>query len=292
MKVLSFGEILWDIIEGKNYLGGAPFNFSAHAAQCGAETYILSRLGKDELGRKANEMAASYKVNTSLIQWDDLYPTGTVDVILSNGQPDYTIHTSVAYDFINYPEASHKLEDKEFDVFYFGSLAQRNSISRATLKNLLEKNSFDYVFYDVNLRKDGYNKEIILDSLTICNILKLNHSEVPVVSLLLFSADLSMEEFCEKMMSKYELELIIVTAAEKGCYIYEMDKLVLIPGKVVDVADAVGAGDSFSAAFMYAYFHHGDATAAARVANQVGGFVASHHGAIPPYSEEIKSLLR
>lgn len=291
MKVLSFGEILWDIIEGKNYLGGAPFNFSAHMAQCGAKAYIISRLGKDELGKEAAEIASTYEVNTSLIQWDEKHPTGTVEVVLNEGQPDYTIHASVAYDFIDYAEVSSKLQGQEFDVFYFGSLAQRNHTSKNTLKSLLGKNTFDYVFYDVNLRKDSFNKEIIHDSLKLCNILKLNHSEVPVIAQLLYKADLSMEDFCTKMSIDYELELIIITAAEKGCYIFEADKLQLIPGKAVAVADAVGAGDSFSAAFMYNYFHKGDALTAAKVANQVGGFVASHHGAIPSYSEEIKSLL-
>lgn len=291
MKVLSFGEILWDIIEGRKYLGGAPFNFAAHMAQCGGKAYIISRLGKDELGKKAAEMAASYEVNTSLIQWDEKHPTGTVEVILNQGQPDYTIHTSVAYDFIDYADVNSKLQDQEFEVFYFGSLAQRSAISKQTLKNLLAKHNFDYVFYDVNLRKDSFSKEIIHDSLKLCNILKLNHSEVPEISQLLYKADLSMEEFCQKMYIDYELELIIITAAEKGCYIFEADKLQLVPGKAVEVADAVGAGDSFSAAFMYIYFHKGDAIAAAKVANQVGGFVASHHGAIPSYSEEIKSLL-
>lgn len=291
MKVLSFGEILWDIIEGKKYLGGAPFNFAAHMASCGAKAYIISRLGKDELGKKAAEMAASYEVNTSLIQWDEKHPTGTVEVILNEGQPDYTIHTSVAYDFIDYAEVNSKLQDQEFEVFYFGSLAQRSAISKQTLKSLLAKHNFDYVFYDVNLRKDSFSKDIIHDSLKLCNILKLNHSEVPEISQLLYKADLSMDEFCKKMYIDYELELIIITAAEKGCYIFEADQLQLVPGRAVEVADAVGAGDSFSAAFMYIYFHKGNAMAAAKVANQVGGFVASHHGAIPSYSEEIKSLL-
>jgi len=291
MKVLSFGEILWDIIEGKKFLGGAPFNFAAHMAQCGAKAYIISRLGKDDLGKKAAEMAASYEVNTSLIQWDEKYPTGTVEVTLNQGQPDYTIHTSVAYDFIDYTELNNKMRDQEFDVFYFGSLAQRSAISKQTLKSLLVKNTFDYVFYDVNLRKDSFSKEIIHNSLQLCNILKLNHSEVPEISHLLYQADLSMEAFCQKMYIDYELELIIITAAEKGCYIFEADKLQLVPGRAVEVADAVGAGDSFSAAFMYVYFHKGDALAAAKIANQVGGFVASHHGAIPSYAEEIKSLL-
>lgn len=291
MKVLSFGEVLWDIIEGKNYLGGAPFNFAAHMAQCGAKAYIISRLGKDELGRKAAAMAASYEVNTSLIQWDEKYPTGTVEVVLQEGQPDYTIHTSVAYDFIDYGDVNSKLEEQEFDVFYFGSLAQRSPTTKQTIKNLLAKHNFDYVFYDVNLRKDSYNKDIIDDSLKLCNILKLNHSEVPVVSQLLYKTELSLEAFCKKMYNDYELELIIITAAEKGCYIFEADKLQLISGRAVSVADAVGAGDSFSAAFMYIYFHKGDSIAAAKVANQVGGFVASHHGAIPTYSEEIRGLL-
>lgn len=292
MKVLSFGEILWDIIAGRKHLGGAPFNFAAHMAQCGAKTSIISRLGKDDLGKEAAAEALSHDVNTSFIQWDEKHPTGTVDVILDNGQPDYTIHAPVAYDFIDYKELAPKLDDQEFDVFYFGSLAQRNLISRNALKNILSKHTFDYIFYDVNLRKDGYTTEIVQDSLNLCNVLKLNHTEVPVISQLIYKDDLPIEEFCSRMTSDYELELIIITAAEKGCYIFEADKLHLVPGKAVEVADAVGAGDSFSAAFMYSYFQSGKALASAGIANQVGGFVASQHGAIPAYSEEIKNLLK
>jgi fructokinase len=291
MKVLSFGEILWDVIEGNHHLGGAPFNFAAHAAQCGNQSYIISRLGKDKLGKEAHELCKGYGVNDSFIQWDEKHPTGVVDVTLEAGQPDYYIHENVAWDFIEY-DSSLSTIGQIFDVFYFGSLAQRHYVSADTLYKILTQNKFKHIFYDVNLRKKGYSDEILKRSLGHCTILKLNNAEVPVLSQLLMGTSLDDESFCKRLLELHKnITAVIITAAEKGCYIFENDNLTLVPGVEVKVADAVGAGDSFSAAFMHGYVASGDALKAAKVANQIGAFVASKHGAIPEYSEEIKNIL-
>lgn len=292
MRVLSFGEILWDIIEGNYYIGGAPFNLAAHISRCGAETYMISRLGKDEWGEKAFSKVEALGIKTNFIQWDEEKPTGTVDVFLNNGQPSYTINPEVAYDYIDFESLREaKLEELKFDMFAFGSLAQRNQTSRQSLSQLLKKFSFSYVFYDVNLRKDGYSKEIINESISYSNILKLNDDEVPIISDFVFGEELGFEAFCERLVAELKQQIIIITAGGEGCYIYHDGQLQKVGGKKVKVVDTVGAGDSFSAAFLATFFKSGDPIHAAHVANQLGAFVASSHGPIPTYSDELKAVL-
>ncbi|HEY0742926.1 MAG TPA: PfkB family carbohydrate kinase [Chryseosolibacter sp.] len=293
MKVLAFGEILWDVIEGNEHLGGAPFNFAAHSAQCGNESYIVSRLGVDPLGIRAYNQCKSHGVGQAFIQWDEKYPTGTVNVTLTNGQPDYVIHEDVAYDFINGAPIVPGIKNLQPDVFYFGSLAQRKEVSATALDLLIANLDCKYIFYDVNLRKSGYSELIIRNSLKVCNVFKLNNEELPVISKILTGKAMVMEEFMRTLSHMFpKMRLIIVTAAEKGCYLFEVGKgLVSVPGVPVKVADAVGAGDAFSAAFMHMLGNYGDPLVAARVANRVGAFVASQHGPIPEYPAGIKDML-
>lgn len=293
MNVLSFGEILWDVIEGVPHLGGAPFNFAAHAVQCGDKSFIISRLGKDSYGEKAAEMCKQYGVQDSFIQWDNIHPTGVVDVVLNTGQPDYFIHEHVAYDFIQYEKALDTIGDYGFDVFYFGSLAQRNAVSAETLAKILSRNKFRHVFYDVNLRKSGYTAEIVKRSLGYCTSLKLNTDEVPVLARLLADENLDKESFCQYICEQYKnVNSIIITAADKGCYVFVDNKLVHVPGITVTVEDAVGAGDAFSAAFMHGFVTSNDAVKAAKIANHIGAFVASKRGPLPKYTAEIEQLLK
>lgn len=289
MKVLSFGEILWDVIDGEQHLGGAPFNFAAHSAQCGNEVYIISRLGDDYLGMKAFNRCHDFNVRNDLVQWDGQFPTGIVDVTLTKGQPDYVIRTNAAYDFIS-PTPSSQLIG--FDLFYFGSLVQRNPVSRASLYSILKESSFNTIFYDVNLRKECFTEEIIKNSLSVCTVVKLNTDEVPVVSEMLVGEKLSVADFGKCIKQIYPaIKVVIITAGDKGCYFYSENKLTRVSGVPVRVADAVGAGDAFSAAFMHMFMRNGDPEAAASIANRVGAFVASCKGAIPEYDAEIKKIL-
>jgi fructokinase len=291
MKVLAFGEILWDVIEGNEHLGGAPFNFAAHSAQCGNKAAIISRLGNDQRGNKAFNQSKTYGVDVSLIQWDALYPTGIVDVTLDNGQPDYVIRPNAAWDYISADNVLEHLEKNQYDIFYFGSLAQRNFVSEQALHTILSRNRFKHIFYDVNLRKAGYTEQIIRNSLAACTILKLNIDEVGVISRILAGNQLTHEEFCKRVRELYPaITIIIITAAESGCFVYE-STLKYIPGVAVTVRDAVGSGDAFSATFMHRYAVTGNAVSAAKISNQVGAFVASQAGPIPEYSPEIVSLL-
>jgi fructokinase len=292
MTVLAFGEILWDLIEGDEHLGGAPFNFAAHMARCGNSAFILSRIGNDSYGIQAFNRSKVYGVDGSLIQWDEIYPTGIVDVKLNNGQPEYVIRENAAYDYISTDNTLVERSENYFDIFYFGSLVQRNVTSKQTLYKILSNHHFKHIFYDVNLRKSGYSEQIIRNSLSVCTIFKLNNEEVRVISRILSGIDLANEEFCQYVTREYpKIKVIVITAGEDGCFIYE-SRLKHVPGTPVKVCDAVGSGDAFSAAFMHIYAASGHAVKAARIANQVGAFVATQAGAIPGYSFEIRSLLK
>jgi fructokinase len=292
MKVLAFGEILWDIIEGVEHLGGAPFNFAVHSARCGNESYIISRLGGDFLGMRAFNQCNAHGVHVDFIQWDDNYPTGTVEVTLENGQPNYVIHDNVAYDFIEMDGALQSLKNIAFDFFYFGSLAQRNELSAATLHAILSQHKFLNVFYDVNLRKSGDSESIIRNSLQACTIFKLNADELSIISELFVGEGLPKDKFCDMITKLFpNIKIIIITAAEKGCFVFEKGNFVCVKGVPISVSDAVGAGDAFSAAFIHKFVRTGNAIYAAEIANHVGAYVASQRGALPEYSAEIAKLI-
>jgi fructokinase len=289
MKSIAFGEILYDVIEDNPYLGGAPLNFAIHLAKAGGESHIISKVGNDDLGRNALEEIKKQGVGTRYIGTDESLKTGTVEVVLDEGQPDYLIHEDVAFDNITVDQVPENFD--ETHIFYFGTLVQRSEQSRETLYKILDFTLFEFVFYDVNLRKDCYSKETIHRSFGYANIIKLNRNEVSTIGTLLFGEELNLEGFLEKCKSTYSPKIIIVTDGANGCYIFEEGKINHVPGTNITVKDTIGAGDSFSAAFMYKYFRTRDALISAATANKVGAFVASQQGAIPEYSPTIQQQL-
>lgn len=291
MRILSFGEILFDIIEGEYYLGGAPLNFAAHLAQMGETSYIFSKLGKDGLGQKALDKIAQIGVKSDFVQLDEQYPTGTVPVEFRNGQPDYTILTDVAYDFINFQESEASLSSLEFDVIYYGTLAQRNPMSQKALQLLISSKKFKHIFYDINLRKNCYTPSIIQQSLQRCTILKLNDDEIATVGNLLYGKEFTMEEFARLISKDFQIGVIVITAGARGCYVYAKGELHFLKSYPTQVIDTVGAGDAFSAAFVRDYIRHNDPVQAADLGNKLGAYVAGSRGPTPAYSSEIKAEL-
>ncbi|MEQ9303012.1 MAG: carbohydrate kinase [Marinoscillum sp.] len=289
VKVLAFGEILWDIIEGEAHLGGAPLNFASHIRQCGLSAGILSCLGNDDWGNKAMQAVEESGLDTRLILRRNKN-TGIVDVKIINGQPQYDIIKPVAYDYIDVGNLSHEVIS-EFDVFYFGTLAQRAMSTRESLYKILDQHKFKEVFYDVNLRKDSYTGEVIERSLQHCTILKINDEEVPEVSSLLWE-EMDIEAFCKHVQTVFpKIKVVLVTAGSAGSYVSSSKGINHSPAVKITVADTVGAGDACSAAFLSTYIKTGDALKAAAMGNMVGGFVASNPGAIPKYSDEIQKAL-
>jgi fructokinase len=290
MNVLCFGEILFDIIEGKAYPGGAPLNFAAHTARLGAHAYMMSRIGKDTLGEKALNHMQKWGIDTRFVQIDSTHQTGRVDVTLNNGQPSYTIHENVAFDYIDWEDSISS--NTPFTFLYMGTLAQRNSESHSTLRKLIEKVEFQHVFYDINLRQKYFNREVIHESLLHTTIFKINDEEVEVITELLFGRQMTVEEFCVAVAEKYTIRTIVITLGADGCYLYSKKKLTKVPGIKVVVKDTVGAGDAFSAAFMFYYIATKDPMIAIQKANLLGSYVASCRGAVPEYSSDLIKTLK
>src|SRR5690606_34251764 len=256
------------------------------------EAYIISRVGKDRLGDQALTLCRTFRVNNTFVQVDSRRPTGTVDVILAKGQPDYTIHENVAYDYIAADDIPD-LQSYGFDVVYFGSLAQRSLKSSLALDSVLERDNFPYVFYDVNIRKRIDAIGILRRSLPRCTIVKMNTDEVRVVGALLGKESDSHEGICRVVVDRYpNIDVVIITAADEGCYVFHDGQLYHVPGIPVDVEDAIGAGDAFSAAFMNEFVRTRDPQAAAGLANRIGAFVASQRGPIPTYTDEVLKAIR
>ncbi len=296
MKLLAFGEILWDIVGETKHLGGAPFNLAAHAARCGCEATILSRLGQDMLGEEALAAVIHSAVHDVLIQRDTDHPTGTVEVTVSeDGQPSYQIHESVAYDYI---ELSQSVLDsilaQSFDVFCFGTLAQRAPVSQKSLARVLKgiRGTSAQVFCDVNLRQHYYQQDLLEVSLAVSDIVKLNEDEAAVLGGLLYKdSDLARPVLCKQLSRDLDIDIVLVTLGAEGVGVYSDGQYHTVAGCPVQVADTIGAGDAFSAVFLYSLFYGHDPVQAASLANQVGAYVASKRGALPPYNEAIKTCL-
>ena len=292
--LLSFGEFLWDCIQDQVHIGGAPFNLAAHAVRCGLEAHLISRVGTDELGRRALAEAHRLDVGTECVPVDAQQPTGTVTVQLSSvGQPTYTIHAPVAWDFIAANEAMlATLRGWRVDAICFGTLAQRNIVARSSLWHVLKAFPAIPTFFDVNLRQQFFSREIIEPSLRRTAVLKLNDDEVAVLANLLFRAPLNATDFACEVMRQFPVQIILVTRGERGCLVFERaGQATEVPGRLVKVADAVGAGDAFSAAFLAFWLRGFMPVKAAQMANELGAFVASQRGAVPDYTADIRLRL-
>lgn len=292
--VLAFGELLWDVFPDGAHIGGAPFNLAAHAVRCGLATQVLSRVGADDLGRRALAEACRLGVGTDAISVDPQHPTGTVSVSLdAAGQPTYTIHAPVAWDFIAAdPAMLAALRRQRVDAICFGTLAQRSAASRASLRHVLAAFPVAPVFFDVNLRQHFFSRELVEEGLARTTILKLNDSEVTVLAPLLCGAPLDEEAFAREVQRRYAVQLVLVTRGARGCLLVERAGAATeIPGCPVTVADAVGAGDAFSAAFLALWLRGKAPVDAANAANELGAFVASRRGAVPDYTDALRQRL-
>ena len=293
IKGLCFGEILFDVIDQNEHLGGAPLNLAAHLAQCGAQVDMISAIGKDSKGQTAIAAIQSVGVGTKYVIQDSIHPTGIVNVTLKNGQPFYMICEDVAYDYISLTEKEiQKICDTQYDIFCFGTLAQRNKNSRQTLYTLLDRMDGIDVFFDVNLRQHFYSRQILEDSLKYTTILKLNDDEALFLSKYLFDSDFCNRDFAAAVCDRYNIQTVLVTLGEKGSGVFYNGHYEECFGEKVEVADTVGAGDAFSAAFIYERYSGKDPLEATRVANRIGAYVASCNGAIPKYTEKVRSILK
>lgn len=289
--VIGLGELLWDVFPDQRRPGGAPANVAFQASQLGNDGRVASRIGDDPLGHELITFLEDKGLNTSLIQRDVVHPTGQVTVDMSDGgHPDYTIHENVAWDYLE-PADELLSAASQAAAICFGTLAQRCEVSRETIHSVLAAAPDDCrIVYDVNLRQKWYEGEWIRRSLEAASIVKLNREEAGVLSPLIEIEGADNEQFARSLADKFALSLVCITRAEDGCLLVTHDDTVDVPGNPVDVADAVGAGDAFTAGLITACLNNWPLESTARFANAVGGLVASHSGAMPPLKDELAQL--
>lgn len=270
LDVISFGEILWDVIEGVPHIGGAPFNFAAHVAKCGLKSALVSSVGDDSLGRRAMSEVARFGVDDRFVSFHPTLPTGTVNVYLKDGSPAYDIVKPVAWDEITIERVANQPVPR---AFYFGSLVRRSPVSSKTLDLLLRMFTGSIVFYDVNLRQDFWHKEKIEKDIGCSDVLKVNDEEMSRLG------------FIPKRLfeSNPRLKVVIETCGKDGCLVWSREGCKLTSPAIPDgpIVDTVGAGDSFSAAFLSAILSGKTLAEAAIDGNVRAGKVASRAGAIP-----------
>ncbi len=298
MKALLFGEILWDIIDSKPYIGGAPFNLAAHLTNMGFKSTLISSVGKDALGRKGLKEAKKRGINPSFIRVHPNLPTGIVEVNLDEkGHPAYLIKENVAWDnIILDQDLADSLAKNKWEIFCFGTLAQRTKENRKILSQIISQIKPNHIFYDVNLRQNYYEKDWIEKSLLQSTITKLNNQEALVLSKLLFNQKLKQKDFVETLAQEYNLSIICITYGKNGSVIYHDRLLEKAPGINGPVTDTVGGGDSYSAGFLFSYLYGNSVYKAAEFAEIVGNFVVSQSGAVPKYpkwlEKEIKNMIK
>ena len=280
--MVGLGEILWDLLPSGKQLGGAPANFAYMANVLGDEGIVASRTGEDDLGYEAREMMKTLDLNPSFIQSDDEHSTGVVKVLIDGaGQPEFTIASDVSWDHLEWTTAWEGLATRA-DAICFGTLAQRSQVSRATVHRFLQasrKNTLK--IYDVNLREPFYSKEIIVDSLRLSNMAKLNADELAKVCDLLNIPGQSEQERSKRLLINFDLELVCITRGATGSLLVSPDQTVEHNGFRVKVADAVGAGDAFTACLAHHYIRRTSLHTISELANGFASWVATQTGATP-----------
>lgn len=278
--VVGIGELLWDVLPTGKRAGGAPINFVYHATQMGAEGYAISAVGNDLSGTEIIQELDKSGINYSLGSVE--YPTGSVMVELKDGIPTYTIIEGVAWDHIPLTQEAIDLV-KKADAICFGTLSLRAPESKTTVLSLLNYLPEDALrFFDINIRQHYYSKELIKTLLHKANVFKINDEEL---LLLRDMCDLegTDEEACRKMLRKYNLKYVILTAGSAFSTVYAADDQSTIQTPKVKVADTVGAGDSFSGAFVYSLLTGKSLREAHQIAVETAAFVCTQEGAWPPY---------
>ena len=291
--VVGLGEVLWDVLPEGKKLGGAPANFAYHAGQfLGMDnTIAVSALGDDRLADETIEALKEHDLNDLLPRVP--YPTGTVQVQLDEqGIPTYDIKENVAWDNIPFDEDVAAIA-RHCRAVCFGSLAQRNAVSRTTIQKFLDATPADCLkIFDINLRQQFYTQEIIEESFRRCNILKINDEELVVISRMFGYEGLDMRNTCMKIVNDYRLQTLVLTCGTNGSYVFTPTLTSFQDTPKVEVADTVGAGDSFTGSFCAAILNGKSIEEAHRIAVKVSAYVCTQNGAMPTYSQELVSMVK
>lgn len=288
MKLLSFGEVLWDVFPDSKSLGGAPMNFAAHFAKHGHEAFLLSAVGDDALGAETRKGVKQLGISDARLQTVGDKPTGTCVVTLDqNGVPSYDLKKDVAWDAIGCDSVG------DADVLYFGTLALRSEKNRETLSTLLSQNTFREVFVDVNIRPPFFNADTVRFALSHATILKISDEELPTLTAV---AELPNEKplaTAKAIVERFRnIHLVIITRGEHGAFVYDASTNTLCGANAVnaEVVSTVGAGDSFSGSFLAAYVAEKELSDCLSHASRVAAMVVASPVAVPDYDAADPSL--
>ncbi|MEQ9406709.1 MAG: carbohydrate kinase [Fuerstiella sp.] len=288
--IVGLGEILWDVFPDGPRFGGAPANFACSAAGLTdkASVRMVSAVGDDELGRLACGEFARRGVGTSAVKVSEL-PTGTVDVSLDDaGKAKYRFAENVAWDDLTWSKHLEELA-RLTDAVCFGTLGQRSDVSRQTIQRFVSDTPTAAIrVFDINLRPPFYTNDIIKDSLQICNCLKLNDEELPLVAELSNAEEATGQGQLQRIAECWDLRSVVVTRGANGAALWHRGDYCEVPGVPTDVKDTVGAGDSFTAALTIGLLQQMDPQQVCTWACRVAAFVCSRSGATPAIPSELR----
>ncbi len=290
-KIIGLGEVLYDVLPSGSKLGGAPANFAYHASQFGFDAYAISAVGNDMLGDQA--LKTFDQNGLKYIVPRVPYPTGTVNVALDEqGVPTYTFTPNVAWDHLQLtPEIEAAAKDCR--AVCFGTLAQRSDESRQMINKFLDATPDDCLkIFDINLRGNFYSKEIIQESASRADILKINDEELVVIGRMFDYPGLDMENKCWLILGKYNLKMIVLTCGTNGSYVFAPKQKSFVATPKVEVADTVGAGDSFTGSFTAAILAGMPIKKAHKLAVDVSAYVCTQKGAMPKLPKELTERIK
>jgi len=296
--ILGIGELLWDVLPEGPRLGGAPANFTVMAGRLGNRAAILSRVGRDALGREAMDRLRPLPVDTGGVQIDAAHETGRVTVALESGQPSFTIHEPAAWDFLELTDDWIALAEGA-GAICFGSLAQRSAVSRQTIQSLVAETPESCIrVFDVNLRTPHYSAEVVQESLELATVVKMNDAEVPLVLNLLdlddgfdaFDGPAPLRAAALRLLSEFAaLRMVGITRGGHGSMLVTREEVHEHGGFPVEVIDTIGAGDAFTAAMTHYLLRGASLATLNQAGNRWGGWVASQSGAMPELTDEIRN---
>ena len=285
--VVGLGEALWDVLPEGKKLGGAPANFAFHAGQFGLNSIAVSALGEDKLADETVQQLEEKGLQYCMPRVP--YPTGTVQVKLDDeGIPTYDIKENVAWDNIPFTDEVKAIAENTKAVCW-GSLAQRNVVSRETIYKFLDATPADCMkIFDINLRQDFCSKDVICESMKRCNVLKINDEELVLIGRMFGYPGLDIENKSWLILGKYDLDMLVLTCGVNGSYVFTPGEMSFQPTPKVEVADTVGAGDSFTGTFCASILARMTVAEAHERAVRVSAYVCTQNGAMPVLPEEVK----
>ena len=281
--IVSIGEVVWDIFGDRKVLGGAPINVAYHLQSLNMDVKIITKIGQDALGKETKSRLQELGLSLDGVQEGDL-PTGEVNVTIgSDNEPHYDIVAPAAWDAIEVEEAEKVVGEQPFQLV-FGTLAQRDERSRKAIRRLWDKAAIR--LYDVNLRPPFTTKDIVIDSLNVADMVKVNGDELGIIASWHDFSTSNKKQAAQQLLIEYDAAVFVVTEGSLGAWLVTEDGYYEHPGVSVHVADTVGSGDAFFATLIEGYINNRAWPECLARANQRGAYVASQNGATPPMPEK------